>query len=322
MDEFRVFLSAVTSEFGKARDALAKDLYGGEIKVREQQSFHHDGKAGTLLPKLHNYIEFCNVVVCLVGARSGGGFPTEVEAVPFKDFLPEGVAEASYTQWEFHFARRYKRLCLIYLADPEFERDQVVASPDDRPDLQAEFVAAIKRLGLQWTAVRDQAEFRIAVLKDLLHLRLPEAASVRLSQTLARVRGKPISLPYPSLGTRFKGRGDVMETLRRQLLAAGAPTAITARYQALHGLGGIGKTRAAVEYAWAHQADYEALLFAIAETPEAMASNLAALTGVLGLTGLDGLPEEATLNAVLDCLRAHPGCSHCMRGPRSTKGGR
>ena len=52
---------------------------------------------------------------------------------------------------------------------------------------------------------------------------------------------------------------------------------------ALYGMGGVGKTRAAVEYALAQEADYVALLFATGETPELLRANIATLAGVLRL---------------------------------------
>jgi len=80
--------------------------------------------------------------------------------------------------------------------------------------------------------------------------------------------GKPIILPYASLGGLFKGRDEFLKELHASLSRGRGRKAIVG--SALYGLGGIGKTRAAVEYAWAHQDDYTALLFAIAETPEAL----------------------------------------------------
>ena len=95
----------------------------------------------------------------------------------------------------------------------------------------------------------------------------------------------------------------------------GAQTAITSR--ALYGLGGIGKTRAAIEYAWAQQDDYTALLFVIAETPEALRRNLAALAGLLALPEREAAEDEARLAAVLDWLRPIPaGCSSWITSTR------
>ena len=80
-----------------------------------------------------------------------------------------------------------------------------------------------------------------------------------------------------------------------------AGTAITS--DAIHGMGGIGKTRAAVEYAWTHAADYTALLFVQADSPEALRRNLAALTEPLALPEREATDEKLRFHAVLDWLR-------------------
>jgi tetratricopeptide (TPR) repeat protein len=303
MTAFRVFLSAVSSEFASARDALANDLQAHDVIVRVQRSFRHDGAADTLLHKLRNYIEQCDVVVCLIGARSGTGFPVPAEAAAFPDDLPAGIAEASYTQWEFFFARRFKRRCLIYVATGAFAGD---AAPEDRPDLQAAFLARVKALGLQWTPVGSLHEFRAEALKDLLKLPQPPELSARLAERLAELPPKPILLPYPSLGTLFKGRDAFLRRLRASLTRPdGGAAAIAGR--AVHGLGGVGKTRAAVEYAWAHRADYCALALLDAETPEKLHAGIAALVGPLRLPE-HAVPDEAVrMEAALAWLNANPG---------------
>ncbi len=117
---------------------------------------------------------------------------------------------------------------------------------------------------------------------------------------------KPINLPYPTLGTLFKGRDDFLTNLRATL-TSGKPAAITAANAAIHGLGGVGKTRAAVEYAWAHRHDYSAALFAVADSSDALTRNLADLTGALGLEGFDDKTDDIRLHAVLDWLHRNPG---------------
>ena len=77
----------------------------------------------------------------------------------------------------------------------------------------------------------------------------------------------------------------------------------------LSGLGGVGKTRLALEYAWRNAKSYSARLFVGADTATALQSNLAALTQ---RTILD-LPEQAETDegkkrdAALSWLNQHPG---------------
>jgi hypothetical protein len=56
------------------------------------------------MAKLHDYIRDCAAVVCVVGRRSGAA-PPEAAARPFAHLLPAALGSASYTQWEFFFAR-------------------------------------------------------------------------------------------------------------------------------------------------------------------------------------------------------------------------
>ena len=106
--EFRIFLSAVTSEFGRARDAVAADLRSREALLRVQNDFRQEAGSDTTLQKLHDYIRDYSAVVCVVGKRSGA-LPPPKAAEPFAHILPNGIAKASYTQWEFFFARHFKR---------------------------------------------------------------------------------------------------------------------------------------------------------------------------------------------------------------------
>jgi hypothetical protein len=56
---------------------------------------------------------------------------------------------------------------------------------------------------------------------------------------------KPVLLPYPSLGDLFRGREAFLASLRESLQSSREAGAIAGL--ALHGLGGVGKTRLAVE---------------------------------------------------------------------------
>src|SRR5882672_8707394 len=97
---FQIFVSAVTSELGRARDAVAADLRARGLAVKVQSDFRQEARADTTLRKLHDYIEGCSAVVCIIGRRSGDCPPPAAQA-PFVPMLPPTITNASYTQWEF-----------------------------------------------------------------------------------------------------------------------------------------------------------------------------------------------------------------------------
>jgi tetratricopeptide (TPR) repeat protein len=169
-----------------------------------------------------------------------------------------------------------------------------------------EAIKALKREGLIATEFFDH-------LKKELPARGPEITSLAefwLGEDRTSSKGpgsptKPCNLPLPSIGSLFKGREAFLDDLRQRLVIRdGQATAIVSR-QAIHGLGGVGKTRAAVEYAWRHADDYTALLFVSAPSAE-LRTNVANLIGVLGMTAQTASVDEQ-LAAVLRRLDAHPG---------------
>ena len=115
----------------------------------------------------------------------------------------------------------------------------------------------------------------------------------------------PSNLPFPSLGPLFKGR-DAMLAQLRATLAQSRNAAVTGR--ALHGLGGVGKTRLAVEYAWRYRGDYAALLFVPAQDSNALEKGLAELAAanVLDLPEKDAPQQDARVAAGQRWLSGHP----------------
>src|SRR5215472_2427869 len=235
--EFRVFLSAVSSEFRSARNALTDDFGKRDVLVRVQEQFLPDKQPHTLLAALDDYSGGCTTVICVIGKRSGA-CPTPDEAAPFAHTLPDGVTQASYTQWEYFLARHHEKECLLYLADDTYQPDEPAPSTD-RPDLQRDFVDRIRRAHLRYE--RFNTVDRLGRLVGVQ--RWPE----RVARPGAPAR-KLIVLPYASIGALFKGRDAFLRTLGDSLARGNAA--------ALFGLGGVGKTRAAVEYAWTHRARY------------------------------------------------------------------
>ena len=88
---FLVFLSAVSSEFKSVRSQLRADLHGGRgLEVRVQEDFRLEADTETTLAKLEKYIEGCDAVVSLIGARSAA-CPTPMEAAPLPGMLSKPV---------------------------------------------------------------------------------------------------------------------------------------------------------------------------------------------------------------------------------------
>ena len=113
------------------------------------------------------------------------------------------------------------------------------------------------------------------------------------------VSAKPNNLGFISIGDLFKGRDDTLRELYEKLQ--------TKRPLVIHGLGGVGKTRLTVEYALAREGDYAALLSVGAGSPEALASNLAALCAVLALPEQQAKERDVQIHAVLRWLNDNPG---------------
>jgi len=286
-----VFLSAVSSEFETARNEIANDLDSRNIHVKVQRSFRQEAGADTVLRLLHDYIASCTAVVCVMGKRSGA-FPTPAEALPFAHLLPAGLSEASYTQWEFIFARHHQRRMSVHLANEDYRpvRD---AALDDRPDVQDAFLTYVRALGQTRWGFSSNEGLRIDVLKQ---------------EWPPKTGRKPKNLPFATLGPLFKGREKFLDDLHAALTAAGDGKAAAVTGKAVHGLGGVGKTRVAIEYAWRHAWEYSALLFVPAETPERLAAGLAALvaTDILDLAEKDEREDSVKIAAALRWLEHHP----------------
>ena len=103
----------------------------------------------------------------------------------------------------------------------------------------------------------------------------------------------------PPRNPNFTGREDLLRQLHERLMEPGAMTAVLP--QTLHGLGGVGKSQLAVEYAYRHRADFDVIWWIPAELTVQIQSSLAELGQRLNL----GAPSEVNVavNAVLDALK-------------------
>ncbi len=294
----RVFISATSADLGSYRQAVKEVLLTNDIHPVEQTNFPPDFRSIEELLKAK--ISGCNAMVSLIGFVYG--------AEPADH--PADKPRRSYTQMEFDIARSLGKPIYQFMAAEDCVFDASPVESDEVQALQLAHRKSIKSGNARWEifANREQLCGRIA------HI---DAAMITTPGRLGPRQPHPLSLPYPSLGSLFKGREPFLQKIRENLLAksrdnnAAYATRITqsTQSQALCGLGGVGKTRLAVEYGWRYDEEHSATLFVVADSPENLRRNLAQLTGplVLNLPEQDRQEEEVKMAAAIRWLLEHPG---------------
>ena len=195
----KLFLSCVSSEFKSYRLKLANHLAatrGGSFEVKVQEDFQQGGF--TLLEQLADYIRGCDLVVHLVGDACGARpEPEHVRALlrSLGETPSDPLPEWSYTQWEYHLARRFGKRMLVYVAKPDAPRDRglPVQQSDDDARLQQAHRDHIFRSGKHYKEFASPTNLVREVFYDLgLN---PESVKVN-------------NLPFKTLGSLFKGARD------------------------------------------------------------------------------------------------------------------
>jgi tetratricopeptide (TPR) repeat protein len=187
-----------------------------------------------------------------------------------------------------------------------------------------EWTAAFADRSLLPVLVRDCALpklLRTVVYIDLRNLAEAAAREALLSGAGARpaapsepppfpVKEPPLRYPgaLPAIwevrlrrNPNFTGRDPLLGQLHAALRHGGA-AALT---QAIHGLGGVGKTQLALEYAYRYSSDYDLVGWLRAEEPSSLASDYARLAAPLHLPEKDVADQPAIVAAVRNWLARH-----------------
>ncbi|GAA3442259.1 FxSxx-COOH system tetratricopeptide repeat protein [Planomonospora venezuelensis] len=129
--------------------------------------------------------------------------------------------------------------------------------------------------------------------------RTDELSAVDVSAVGARFPGSvPRVWNVSTRNAAFTGRSTVLEALRRQLVGGSAAVVLP---QALYGLGGVGKTQVALEYAHRFKADYDLVWWVSSEDRERINAAFEDLARELGIRVGENIAE--VVGAVREALR-------------------
>jgi hypothetical protein len=125
--------------------------------------------------------------------------------------------------------------------------------------------------------------------KEVLEL----LSSMQMAKTDSDTRIRYNNIPFPA-NTRFSGREDVLDAVHKALsLRDTATSTQSPRSMALFGMGGVGKTQIALQYAYQNLEEFQVILWVAADNAIAIGQSFRAIAEGLGLLGTEDDTKDA-----------------------------
>ncbi len=165
---------------------------------------------------------------------------------------------------------------------------------------------------LLWEELRTEPSPETRAVYEWIRAQAREHARQDASRARRERQGStvPAAGPLPPIwnvphrrNPSFTGREELLAGIEAALAADGH-AALT---QAIVGLGGVGKTQLALEYAYRHAEDYQAIWWVRAEEPTQLAAEYAALASPLDLPEKAAVDQSAAVDAVRRWLERSRG---------------
>ncbi|WP_370968223.1 FxSxx-COOH system tetratricopeptide repeat protein [Amycolatopsis sp. cg9] len=199
-----------------------------------------------------------------------------------------GRPEVSYTEQEFQIATDAGMERLVFILAEDTEGPPALIRDLQYGPRQEAFRQRLHDSGLAITKVSSPGQLEAKLQLALTKLDRPQQKSMPA--------GRISNIPARSV--TFTGRDELLTGLRAAL-CSGRPAVV----QALNGMGGVGKTTTAIEYAHRHAEDYDLAWWVPSEDPTLVAGHLAALAQAMTLaTGQD--PPDVALARLRGALQS------------------
>jgi tetratricopeptide (TPR) repeat protein len=235
--------------------------------------------------------------------RPGSNFVAEMEEAATRALQTILVLSEAYLVSEYTFAE----WATAFRSDPKGKQGKVLPVRIERYTIEG----LLGSIGYIDLVELDELQAREKLLKGVKRERAKPAhvPFPAYRAPTGPLVGRPVfpgSLPpiwnvLYSHNPFFTGRDELLSQLHNQL-HIGQVSALS-HPQAIIGLGGIGKTQIALEYAYRHRGDYQAVLWAQAETRDTLTSSYLAIAALLNLPEKSEQESARVIAAVKNWLQ-------------------